>query len=108
MPAEDKKASHRSKGVWFAEVPFSAYVISENKLIGCGRVIRDGDIYFYIQDIGVLPKFQGRGIGKRIINAIMEYLKANTRDGAFTGLMTAKRVHKFCEQYVLKNFRLRP
>jgi ribosomal protein S18 acetylase RimI-like enzyme len=81
---------------------FSVCVILENRVIGCGRVIGDGGIYFYIQDIIVLPEFQGRGIGKRIMDAIMEYLKAHARDGAFIGLMAAKGVSEFYERYGFK------
>jgi ribosomal protein S18 acetylase RimI-like enzyme len=84
---------------------FSVCVILENRVIGCGRVIGDGGIYFYIQDIIVLPEFQGRGIGRRIMDAIVEYLKAHARDGAFIGLMAAKGVSKFYERY---DFKKRP
>jgi GNAT superfamily N-acetyltransferase len=81
---------------------FSVCVISENRVIGCGRVIGDSGIYFYIQDIIVLPEFQGKGIGRRIMHAIMEYLRAHARDGAFVGLMAAKGVSKFYEQHGFK------
>jgi len=82
---------------------FSVCVILENKVIGCGRVIGGSGIYFYIQDIIVLPEFQGKGIGKRIMDAIMEYLKAHAGDGAFIGLMAARGVSKFYERYGFKN-----
>jgi ribosomal protein S18 acetylase RimI-like enzyme len=81
---------------------FSVCVILENKVIGCGRVIGDGGIYFYIQDIIVLPEFQGKGIGTCIMDAIMEYLKANTHNGAFIGLMAAKDTSEFYERYGFK------
>jgi len=45
---------------------FSVCVIYKNEIIGCGRVVGDGGIYFYIQDIIVLPEFQRKGIGKRM------------------------------------------
>ena len=78
---------------------FSVCVIFENKVIGCGRVVGDGGIYFYIQDMIVLPEFQGKGIGKRIMGAIMDYLKAHAHPNAFVGLMAAKGVSKFYERY---------
>ena len=78
---------------------FSVYVIFENEVVGCGRVIGDGGIYFYIQDVIVLPEFQGKGIGKRIMNAIMDYLKTYAPSGAFVYLMAAKGVSRFYERY---------
>ena len=81
---------------------FSVCVVLENEVIGCGRVIGDGGIYFYIQDIIVLSEFQGKGIGRRIMNAVMKYLEAHARNGAFVGLMAAKGVSKFYERYGFK------
>ena len=81
---------------------FSVCVVLENEVIGCGRVIGDRGIYFYVQDIIVLPEFQGKGIGSLIMNPIMEYLKAHARDGAFIGLMAARGVSKFYERYGFK------
>ena len=78
---------------------FSLCVIYKDEVIGCGRVIGDGGIYFYIQDVIVLPEFQGKGIGERIMDAIMGYLKAHARPGVFVGLMAAKGVSKFYERY---------
>ena len=84
---------------------FSVCVIYKNNVIGCGRLVGDGGIYFYIQDVIVLPEFQGNGIGKRIMDAIMDYLKAHVHPNAFVGLMAAKGVSKFYERY---NFTERP
>lgn len=78
---------------------FSVCVIYKNNVIGCGRLVGDGGIYFYIQDVIVLPEFQGKGIGKRIMDAIMDYLKAHVHPNAFVGLMAAKGVSKFYERY---------
>jgi ribosomal protein S18 acetylase RimI-like enzyme len=81
---------------------FSVCVVLKNEVVGCGRVIGDKGIYFYVQDIIVLPEFQGKGIGSRIMDAIMEYLEAHARDGAFIGLMAANGVSKFYERYGFK------
>jgi ribosomal protein S18 acetylase RimI-like enzyme len=47
----------------------------KNDVIGFRRVIGDGGIYLYIQDVIVLLEFQRQGIGKCIMDAIMGYLK---------------------------------
>ena len=35
----------------------------ESKIIGMGRIIGDGHVYFYVQDIVVRPEFQKMGVG---------------------------------------------
>jgi ribosomal protein S18 acetylase RimI-like enzyme len=81
---------------------FSVCVILGDKVIGFGRIIGDGGIYFYIQGIIVSPEFQRKGIGGRIMGAIMEYLTVHAPDGAFIGLMAAKGVSKFYKVYGFK------
>lgn len=78
---------------------FSVCVTYKDKLIGCGRVVGDGGIYFYIQDIIVLPEFQKKGIGKRIMDTVMNYISSNAHVNAFIGLMAAEGVSKFYEKY---------
>jgi ribosomal protein S18 acetylase RimI-like enzyme len=78
---------------------YSVCALFEDKVIGCGRVIGDGGIYFYIQDVIILPEFQGQGIGERIMNSLMEYLKANTRARTFVGLMAAKESAGFYKRF---------
>ena len=78
---------------------FSVCVLYREEVIWCGRVVGDGGLYFYLQDIIVLPEFQGRGIGKRIMDAVMNYLKSYAHPNAFIGLMAAKGVSKFYEKY---------
>ncbi len=52
----------------------SVCAVHKGEVIGCGRLIGDGAMYFYLQDVIVLPKFQGKGIGRRIMEAIMDYI----------------------------------
>jgi ribosomal protein S18 acetylase RimI-like enzyme len=78
---------------------FSVCMIHRDQVISCGRVVGDGGIYFYIQDIIVLPEFQGRGLGRRIMDAVMDYLSSHAHPNAFIGLMAAKGVSRFYEKY---------
>ena len=71
----------------------------ENDVIGFGRIIGDEGVYLYIQDVIGLPEFQRQGIGKCIMDAITDYLKAYSLPGTFVGLMAAKEASGFYEQY---------
>jgi GNAT superfamily N-acetyltransferase len=67
--------------------------------------LNTGCLYFYLQDIIVLPAFQGKGLGKRLMNAILAYLEEHAHPGAFVGLMAAKDVSSFYTQF---GFAVRP
>jgi len=78
---------------------FSVCAMKGEQTIGCGRVVGDGAIYFYIQDIMVMPGFQGQGIGKSIMEAVMGYLREHARSGSFVGLMAASGAAGFYPGY---------
>jgi GNAT superfamily N-acetyltransferase len=54
---------------------FVTLIYSDEKLIGCGRVVTDGVFYGAIYDVIVHPEFQGIGIGKKIMNDILTKAK---------------------------------
>lgn len=78
---------------------YSVCVFDENKLIGIGRIVGDGAIYFYIQDIIVIPEYKGKGIGKLIMQHIEDYLNKTANHNSFIGLMAAIDVQKFYHQF---------
>lgn len=81
---------------------FSICIYDKDRLIGIGRVIGDGAIYFYIQDVIVLPKYQKYGIGKLIMENIEEYLLNVTSNNSVVGLMAAEGVSQFYKKFGYK------
>jgi GNAT superfamily N-acetyltransferase len=55
--------------------------------IGMGRIIGDNGTVFIVVDIAVLPAWQGRGLGKRIMTALDAWLRANVPESAYVGLV---------------------
>lgn len=47
------------------------FVFDEDKLIGFGRAISDGVCQAAIYDVAILPDYQGKGLGKLIIDTIV-------------------------------------
>lgn len=47
------------------------FVFDEDKLIGFGRAISDGAYQAAIYDVAVLPEYQGKGVGKLIVENII-------------------------------------
>lgn len=70
------------------------------ELVGMGRLVGDGVMYWYLQEIIVLPQFQGRGIGRLIVNHLVEYARVNSASGKFTtvGGVSARGKEPFYEK----------
>jgi len=79
----------------------------DNEIIGIGRLIGDASIYWCLVDIWVLPRFQGKGIGRNIVNKLLQHIKDNSIKGTSISvfLMCAKNKEGFYEKL---GFRCRP
>ena len=73
--------------------------------VGMGRVVGDGAIFFYLQDIAVVPSHHGQGVGGRIVDQLMAYLARVAPAQAFVGLFAAPGKQAFYERY---GFRAHP
>ena len=51
---------------------YSVSIYEDENIIGYGRLIGDGIVFLYIHDIMVKPEFQGKGIGKTIMNKLLD------------------------------------
>lgn len=73
---------------------YSLCVYDENRLIGYGRIIGDKTIFLYIQDIMVIPKYQGKQIGTEIMYKLLEqvdrYKKVNPNIRTYLGASKGK------------------
>ncbi len=78
---------------------FHVAVYFEDQLVGMGRVVGDGIMYFYVQDIVVLPDYQGLGIGALIMLNIENYLSSTAIKGSTIGLLAAKGKEAFYARY---------
>ena len=81
---------------------FSIVSLDQDRVIGFGRVIGDGGLYFYIQDVIVHPNHQNKGIGKILMQELMNYISANAKPGAFIGLMAAQGLEKYHASFGFK------
>lgn len=69
------------------------------RLAGFGRVVGDGVLYFYVQDVIVHPDFRGRGVGRLIIEALLAEVLKRAPIGATIGLMAARGKEGFYEKF---------
>jgi ribosomal protein S18 acetylase RimI-like enzyme len=78
---------------------FAVVVMQGDAVVGMGRIVGDGAIYFYIQDIAVMPTHQGRGVGQLVLQRLMAYLRDHAPDKAFVGLFATEGAVEFYRRY---------
>jgi ribosomal protein S18 acetylase RimI-like enzyme len=102
LTASELRALHRSVG-WEA-LPdddgavlqaieaslFCAVVTLRGEPVACVRLVGDGAIYCYVQDLIVRPEVEGRGLGDLLMDEVWRHLERQARRGTFVGLMTAE------------------
>lgn len=76
-----------------------------DKILGLGRIVGDGGLCFYIQDIMIDPDYQKQGLGTKILESLMGYLQKNAPQNSFIGLMAAQGLEYF---YMKFGFQVRP
>ena len=50
-------------------------------ILGMGRIVGDGAVISYIQDLVVIPEAQGKGVGSMIIKSLISYVESIKEDG---------------------------
>lgn len=55
--------------------------ITNNKVVGIGRVVGDQSIVCCLTDICVRPEYQGRGIGLKIVNKLKHMVEDGVKEG---------------------------
>ena len=69
--------------------------------VGMGRLVGDGVMYWYIQDVVVLPAYQGRGVGKKIMECLLNHIEKSSADATTVTiyLMAAKGKEAFYNKF---------
>lgn len=73
---------------------YSICAYDDNRIIGFGRLIGDTAMFLYVQDVMVLPEYQGKQIGtnimKYLINKINEFKIDNPSIRTYLGASKGK------------------
>ncbi len=78
---------------------YSLCAFVDGQLVGMARIIGDGGMVYYIQDVIVLPTYQGQGIGVQMMDRVMDYIRAHASHNTIIGLMAACGKEPFYEKY---------
>jgi ribosomal protein S18 acetylase RimI-like enzyme len=78
---------------------FGVTLYDGKKAIGMGRIIGDGGCFYQIVDIAVDPDYQGRGLGKTIMNELMQYLEKHAPKSAYVSLIADQPADHLYKQF---------
>lgn len=78
---------------------FHVCIRTNSQLLGYGRVVGDGAMYFYIQDIMVNPDYQQQGIGAHVMHQVESFLENTAQPGSTIGLLAAHNKEAFYEKF---------
>ena len=78
---------------------FGVVAVEGDRAVGTGMVLGDGVTFAYLKDIVVLPEWQGRGIGTRIVEALLTIIRRPGPDGMLVTLFTGQHLAEFYEQF---------
>jgi ribosomal protein S18 acetylase RimI-like enzyme len=78
---------------------FGISVEKEGRIVGMGRIIGDGGLFFQLTDIAVEPEHQGRGLGKAIVGELVQHLKRTAPVGAYVSLIADGEAHRLYAKF---------
>jgi ribosomal protein S18 acetylase RimI-like enzyme len=78
---------------------FHVIILDQSQLVGMARIVGDGAMYFYIQDVIVAPQHQNSGLGAVLMEHIERYLSVHAIKGSTVGLLAAKGKEGFYSRY---------
>ena len=82
---------------------FAVQVLLGDAVVGMGRIIGDGGCFFQVTDIAVLPAHQGKGLGKRIMREIMQFIETDVPPSAYVSLIAAGQAQELYAQFGFKH-----
>jgi GNAT superfamily N-acetyltransferase len=78
---------------------FGAIAINGSQTVGMIRIVGDGGLNLYIQDVIVAKSFRGDGIGRSLIQAAIQWMQETVDPSASVGLMAATGQSEFYETF---------
>lgn len=85
--------------VGLANTVFGVCIEGDGEVVGIGRIVGDGGLFFEVVDIAVLPEHQKRGLGAMVMEALMTWLHESAPPTAFVSLIADEGLPGFYERY---------
>ncbi|WP_232789341.1 GNAT family N-acetyltransferase [Sphingobacterium sp. UDSM-2020] len=72
---------------------------NQNEVIGMGRLVGDGGCHCQIVDICVLPAHQKKGLGKRIMQMLNDFIERELPSSCYVNLIADGNAYDLYAQY---------
>jgi ribosomal protein S18 acetylase RimI-like enzyme len=63
----------------FGNSRYTLFVREQSKLVAAGRAVADGVDMSYICDVAILPSHQGRGLGREVVQRLVDLSKGHRK-----------------------------
>jgi GNAT superfamily N-acetyltransferase len=73
--------------------------VESESVVGAGLILGDGASCAYLKDIMVRPEWQGRGVGSRIVQALLAAIRRTMTGEVLVTLFTGRRLGEFYERF---------
>ena len=73
-----------------------------DELIGMGRIVGDGGLFLFVVDIAVAPAWQRKGLGQRIMQALMDQVHARAPARTMVALIADGTAHQLYAKFGFK------
>ena len=80
------KSEEQGRGAIAGSWSFRHVRDETGQTVAMGRIVGDGGWYFLIADMATLPEHQGRGLGGKILDALLEDIRRRAPQGAYVTL----------------------
>ena len=77
---------------------FTVEVTDDGAPVGIARIVGDDRMVFFIKDVVVDPAYQGHGIGRLLMESVLQYIDGRACGNAYVGLMATPGTEGFYER----------
>lgn len=91
--------SREAAGLSLRNTLYSVAFYENSEFVAYGRILGDGVLFFYIQDVIVLPDWQNQGFGRRIMEQLLHWIQKNAASNASVRLMCPHSKQAFYEKF---------
>ena len=97
--------SRKSEAAAEIALPNSIYgvtVYCDDEKIGIARIVGDGGCFFEITDMAILPEHQSKGVGRMIMEHLVNWLHENAPKTAYISLIADHGTPEFYAKFGFK------